>query len=221
MGYFLTKYHKRDFKKLTWSVYTKTLDILYHKVSQYLEKERIQIDAVVPILRGGAFPGIYLAYKLHLLSVLPVQYHYSFRKSKVKLKRLLDFPHKSLGLPKKPNFLLVEGNHCFGITAQTAINDLEKTFPDCKILYAADHMDFSYQKIKNVEAVFYGKLTNETRALSKAECIKKGIENPLSLFLFPWENLEEEWTTVQGKQFKYRDIKALEKGKLKIEIPSE
>ena len=70
-------------------------------------------------------------------------------------------------------------------------------------------MDYSFQKMENTEAVFYGRLTNETRTLSKAECDKKGIFH-LS-YLFPWENIKEEWTTVQGKQFEYADLELANK----------
>lgn len=217
---YLKKYKKSDFKKLSWEEYGKTLEILYKKLSEYIEKKGAKIDAVVPILRGGAIPGTYLAYKFHVLRVLPVQYHYHFTKNRIELRQILAISKNTLSLPTKPTFLLIEGNHCFGLTASNAAKDIKKSFPYCKIIYAADHMDYSYQKIDNVDAIFYGKLTNETRALTKKECFKKGVENPLS-YLFPWENIEEEWITVQGKQFKYKDFRILERGKLKAKMVNE
>lgn len=66
-------------------------------------------------------------------------------------------------------------------------------------------MDYSYQKVDRTKTIFYGKLTNETRELTTKECREKKI-SPFS-YLFPWENIEEEWTTVLGKQFKYKDVK--------------
>jgi hypothetical protein len=215
---YLAKYKKSDFKKVSWDEYGKTLEKLYKKVATYVRAHKIKIDVVVPILRGGLFPGAYLAYRFHLLRILPIQYHYLFTKKKIELRKILDLPRRSLNLPRKPTFLLVEGNHCFGLTAGTAAKDLKKAFPGCKIIYATDHIDYSYQKIDNVDAIFYGKLTNETRALSKKECKKKGIENPLC-YLFPWEDLKEEWTTVQGKQFRYKDLEVMKRGKLKAKIP--
>lgn len=208
---YLAKYKKNDFKKLSWEEYGKTLEILYKKLSEYIKKKGVKIDAVVPILRGGAIPGVYLAYKFHVLRILPVQYHYLFTKGKIELRQILGISKKALGFLTGPTFLLVEGNHCFGLTASNAVKDIKNIFPGCKIIYVADHMDYSYQKIDNIDAIFYGKLTNETRTLTKKECFKKGVENPLS-YLFPWENIEEEWITVQGKQFKYKDFKILERG---------
>lgn len=208
---YLAKYKKSDFKKLSWDEYGKTLDILYEKLNKYINKNKIRIDAVVPILRAGAIPGIYLSYKLNILRIIPVQYHYYFAKNKIELRRILDIPKKILGLPAKPTFLFVEGNHCFGITASNAAKDIKKNFPGCRIIYAADHMDYSYQKINNIDVNFYGKLTNETRTLTKKDCLKKNIESSAS-YLFPWENITEEWTTVKGKQFKYKDVEILKRG---------
>ena len=204
---YLAKYKKEDFKRVSWKEYGKTLDELYKKVNKYIKDKNIKIDAVIPILRGGAFPGAYLTFRLNLLRILPVQYKYFFQNKKIKLKCILALPKADL--PENPIFLLVEQNHCFGLTASTAAKGLKEQFPSCRVIYAADHMDYSYQKVDETEVIFYGKLTNETRALSKKECKEKKI-SPFS-YLFPWESLEEEWETVQGKQFEYGDIEAVSK----------
>ena len=214
---YLSRYKKSDFKRLSWDEYGKTLLNLYRKIARYVKKNDIKIDAVVPILRAGAFPGTYLAYKFHVLRMLPVQYHYHFKGKKILLRQLLGLPTDISDIAPDAVFLVVEGNHCFGITAQTAIKEVKQRFPKSKILYAADHMDYSYQNVKGADAVFWGKLTNETRQLSPKEAIQKGIKNPLS-DLFPWEDFEEEWTTVQGEQFKYKDVNTLEKCMVKREI---
>ncbi len=213
---YLAEYKKSDFKRLTWEEYGKTLEVLYRKVALYLKEHELRVEAVIPILRAGAFPGTYLAYRLHILRLLPVQYHYHFEKGKAFFRQILDLPEAIPDLSQRPTLLVVEGNHRFGLTAQTAIADIKKRFPRAKILYAADHMDYSFRKIEGADAVFFGKLTNETRQLPCDEAREKGI-NPLSE-LFPWEDLDEEWTTVQGKQFKYTDLEVLVKGKIKREI---
>jgi len=123
--------------------------------------------------------------------------------SKIKLKRLLDFP-KNIKLPKNPTFLLAEQNMCFGLTATKAAEHLKERYPSCKIILAADSMDYSYQKFDIFDAIFYGTLGNDTKEITEAECKKKGIDSSLSLF--PWESIDEEYTTVQAKQFKYGDL---------------
>lgn len=199
---YLAKYKKSDFEKLSWEKYGKILEKLFEKVGKYVKENKIEIDAVVPILRGGAFPGTFLAAKLHLLRILPVQYKYFFEGRKIILKKLFGFSKSDLG-KSRPVFLLVENNHCFGLTAQTAAEGLKEQFPGCRIIYAADTMDYSYQKNEHAEAIFYGELTNDTKTLSEEDAKQKGISG--KMHLYPWENIEEEWTTVQGKQFAYKD----------------
>jgi hypothetical protein len=190
---------------------------LGEKVQKYVKENNIKIDAVVPILRGGMFPGGYLTYKLGLLRVLPVQYKYFFINGKIELKKILGLPKEGLNLPAKPIFLLVEGNHCYGVTGANAAKDLKAEFPDCKIIYASDTMDYSYQKNEFADEIFYGKLTNETREVSAEDCKKFGIENISNMF--PWEDIKEEWTTVEGKQFEYGDLdKAIENSETKAII---
>ena len=202
----LSQYKKEDFKRMSWEEYGKILDALYKKVKNYIDKNNVKIDVVVPILRGGGYPGTYLAYRLNLLRIIPVQYKYFFKDgdlSKIKLKRLLDFP-KNIKLPKNPTFLLAEQNMCFGLTATKAAEHLKERYPSCKIILAADSMDYSYQKFDIFDAIFYGTLGNDTKEITEAECKKKGIDSSLSLF--PWESIDEEYTTVQAKQFKYGDL---------------
>lgn len=217
---YLAKYKKSDFKRLSWEKYGKILEKLFEKVSKYIKENNIEIDAVVPILRGGAFPGTFLAARLHLLRILPVQYKYFFEahgnavsggaeklrfscRKEIILKKLFGFLKTDIN-KEQPVFLLVENNHCFGLTAQTAAKDLKTEFPNCRIIYASDTMDYSYQKNEHAEAIFYGELTNDTKTLSEEDAKQKGISN--KMHLYPWENLEEEWTTVQGEQFKYEDV---------------
>jgi hypothetical protein len=197
------KYKKNDFKRLSWDEYFATIKILNRKITSYIKKNKLAIDAVVPILRGGAFPGTYLAYQLGVLKIIPVQYKYFYIDKKAELKAIMSF--NGANLPKNPVLLLVEGNHCYGLTAQTAAKDIKKALPDSKILYAADNMDCNYQKNEYADAIFYGILTNECRELSPEQARKKGIY-PGS-YLAPWEVMKEEWETVNAKQFKYADIK--------------
>ncbi len=201
---YLSEYKKEDFVPLSWDGYGGLLEELYQKVSAYVEENAVEFDAVVPILRGGAFPGTYLAYRFGLMRVLPVQYHYIFEGDKLELCRIQSLQDEQVELFKNPTFLLVENNHCFGITASCAAKDIKEQLPEAAIIYAADHMDYSYQKNDYADMVFYGRLTNETRELSPEECAKLGIEN--KSYLFPWEQFEEEWSTVQGQQYKYKDL---------------
>jgi len=203
----LPEYKKEDFKQLSWEEYGKTMEVLYKKVQSYVDNENIKIDAVVPILRGAGIVGTYLAYKLKLLRILPVQYKYLFDDGKVRLKQILDLP--KVDLPNNPVFLLVEDNHCFGETANIAARDLMVKYPKATILYAANHLDVSHQNsVKDAKVTFYGMLTDETREA------KDSSENSCKVgqsYLAPWETIEEEWDTVKLKQFDYENVESISK----------
>ena len=201
---YLSLYKKSDFKQLTWGEYEKLLDSMVRQIRAYTKRKKIKIDAVVPIMRGGMFPGGYLTFKLDMLRILPVQYKYFFVGGDVVLKKIFWFPKAEIAKPN-PVFLLVENNHCFGVTAATAAEDLKKIFPGCKIIYATDTMDYSYRNaVKDAEASFHGLYTNDTKTMDQQQCKASGVKNWTNVF--PWENFEEEWQTVNAKQYKYSDL---------------
>jgi len=199
---YLSKYKKKDFKRVPWDECVRNWQSLVQKIARYVKKNSITIDAVVPILRGGSLPGGFLAYQLGILKVIPVQYKYFFVGDKAELKSIL--PLNAANLPANPTLLLVEGNHCFGVTAAIAAKDIKEAIPGCKILYAADHMDYSYQKNEYADMIFYGLLTNDCLVLTPEQAKNKGIY-PYS-YIMPWEVMKEEWETVNAKQFKYADV---------------
>ncbi len=199
------KYSKKDFRRLSWKEYNAALENLHVQLEKYLGKTHMNIYAVVPILRGGAFAGTYLAYKLKLLRILPVQYKYIFSNNgKAKIKKFYGIRKSDVSV-KSPVFLLVENNHCFGTTAQLAAKHIKRMFPKCTIIYAAAHADYTHRKLWYVDASFYGRFTNESKSLSAKGCKDKRIKS--GVFLFPWEDMEEEWDMVNSKQYLYRDLK--------------
>lgn len=196
-------YNREDLKRLSWKEYDRALQNLHKQTGQYLKKHNLTVDAIVPIFRAGAIPATYLAYKLRVLRILPLQYKYFFSKDhKINLKKLYEF-QKSYVANKSPIFLLVENNHCFGTTAKLAAKQLKTMFPKCRILYAAAHADYKHRAIPYAEASFYGRFTNESKALNIEECRRKKIKN--GVFVFPWENIEEEWESVKCEPYKYQD----------------
>ncbi len=192
--------------RFTWKEYESLLEKLSSDISKHLKKNGLTIDTVVPIMRGGGVPGIYLAYALHVLSILPVHYHYDFReKGKMKLRRFITIKRYIDLIPKNPVILLVEGNQCFGNTANAALEDIKNNIKNPVVLYAADLVDYGYKDAVKADAVFIGKYSNECGTLSHKEARKKGIFPGTKLL--PWEIEKEEKETIKTKQFKYRDLK--------------
>lgn len=207
----MAKYTKSDFHKTSWQEYGSVMEKILKEVQSYIKKNKIKIDAVVPILRGAATLGAFLTYRLNLLRILPVQYKYFFvSKNKAELRQILFTPKKSM-FKHNPTFLLVEGDQCYGNTVIDAAKELKKRFPKCKILLASDCLDYTYRNSTKdyVEKIFYGVYTNHCEELSKGKCKKLKI-NPKP-GLAPWETFEEESTIMTGEQFEYSDGKIVEK----------
>jgi hypothetical protein len=191
--------------RFTWKEYQSLLEKLSSDISKYLKKNNLEVDTVVPIMRGGGVPGIYLAYALHVLSILPVHYHYDFReKGKMKLRRFISIKKYIDLIPKNPVILLVEGNQCFGNTANAAVKDIKVNIKNPVIIYATDLVDFGHRNAVKADAVFFGKYTNECETLSEKEARAKDIFP--SAKLLPWEVEKEEKETIKTKQFDYRDL---------------
>ncbi len=209
----MTDREKSDIYKLGWDEYLKDeLDVLAEKVLDYIKENDVRIDAVVPLLRGGNIPGTYLAYKLNVLRIAPVQYKYFFKEDVANLVQIQKVNEELFDKNSKLIFLLVEGNHCYGASAKYAAKGLKEQFPNCKIIYAASNMDYNYQNVVNeyADVSFYGNLNNDCEELDKEKCIELGID-PNKIIIFPWENEDEEWATFgEMKQFPFRDAKATE-----------
>jgi len=212
----MAKYTKSSFHRTTWKEYGELMKKILKDVNTYIKKNKIRIDAVVPILRGGATLGAFLAYKLNILGILPVQYKYFFiGKSKAELRQILFTPKKDM-FDNDPVLLLVEGDQCYGNTVINAAKDLKEVFPRCRILHVADCLDYSYRDSAKdyVEKIFYGEYTNHCEELSVKECKKLGIGKDR---IAPWENYEEEIATMESRQFQYVDGEAIEKRSVKKE----
>ena len=206
----LKKYKKSNYYIQSWSEYNLELTKLTNKIISYIQKNSIVIDAVVPLLRGGNIPATFLAYKLDMLTILPVQYKYFFIGNKCELRRMMGIDKKQV-LKNDPVFLLIEGNHCYGNQAKFAAQDLKSAFPNSRIIYGASNMDYKYQNVvKDAEVSFYGTLTNCCKELSDEECKNLGIEYKKDL-LFPWERIDEEWEIIEKKQHKYNNLSEIVK----------
>ena len=84
----LKKYKKSNYHIQSWSEYSKELNKLTDKIVTYVQVHKLNVDAVVPILRGGNIPGTFIAYALDILTILPVQYKYFFVGKKCELRKM-------------------------------------------------------------------------------------------------------------------------------------
>ena len=190
-----------NYRKISWDEYDKTINLLCSKIENYLKDYNKKIDVIVPILRGGLVPANYLAYKLKLLRIVPIQYKYLVDGDGDYLKQIL--PFNPYNLEKDSTVLLVDNNHGTGLQAEIAAEEIKKNLPQSNIIYAATYMDISHQKNKYCDEIFYGELTNTTVSLTPKECSEKQIE--FKVPCSPWETLEEEAYINKEIKFNYVD----------------
>lgn len=220
LGQTSSQYSKEDYKKLSWDKYEEILEFLFLKIKNFLKENNLKVNCVVPILRWWNFAWTYLAYKLWIVKIIPVQYKYFFKQEKeekiAELRKIFWLP-KDLNLWDKPVILVTENCHCFWTTAQIAIDEIKEQFPNSFVIYVADTVDYTYKNIKWADIAFYWILTNDTKTLTSEECKNLWVDETTTLF--PWEDLEEEWDIVQCKQTSYQDLdSALNNSELKKEI---
>lgn len=149
---------------------------LSREIEEYTSKKNIRIDYVVPILRSGAVPAVYIANELNLIKFAPIQVKKIKQDGKYDHIVLLN-SLKDLDKEKELNLLVVEGTYSSGETMNTALDEIKKTLPNANILLACVCVRGEENLPKNVQKSFYG------FSLSREK-----------LFVYPWELKEQKET---------------------------
>lgn len=198
-------YKKNDIVQLTWTEFEQYANHIQKEIQSYCKKDKLEIDIVVPILRGGGILAIKLAIALKVIRILPYQYKYIHDWNRKKLQKMYNSQITNLVNfhKKNPVILVVEGNHSTGTIAKTVVAEIKKQHPGAKILYVSLSKDYFYKdSVEWVVFSTYGYYTNENRKLSPAECKKLGIAHK-KVYIFPWETYEEELAMLNNTKFEY------------------
>lgn len=145
---------------------------LSKEIQKYCDRNNLRIDYVVPILRSGAIPAIYISNELNLIKFAPIQV------KKIKKDGLYDHiillnSLKDLDKEKELILLIVEGTYSSGDTVNTALKEIKNTLPKAKILFSTVCIRGKENMPKEIEKGFYGfDLPRE------------------KLFTYPWETVE-------------------------------
>lgn len=158
----------REFKKYVLK--------LTREIKKYTTENNLRIDYVVPILRSGAVPAVYIANELNIVKFAPIQVK--------KIKQNGRYDHiillnslKDLDNQKEMNLLVVEGTYSSGETARTALKQIKNTLPNARILFACVCARREENLPKDIDKSFYGfSLARE------------------KLFVYPWELKEQKET---------------------------
>ena len=188
---------KEDLRLLSYAEFGQLLDILTDKVLAFCQEHDLRIDAVAPILRSGAFPGCHLASKLGIINVFPLQYQHAYDGAQPLLSRFRG-PTLSSGIPDNAVILLVDTNTVTGEVAERAAEDIRAELPDSHIILASVMLDISLKTVPGIDAIVSARRTNEQRTVPREAARRAGISN--EVFIFPWENLEEQWNEIRATQ---------------------
>lgn len=183
---FLTQ---NDFVKMEWNEYQNNIEKIYQDLNNFLEKNNLNIDYIVPVLRGGGIPAISLSYLLRTHKIISIQLKHDYKNKNI------DIVSNSLSEIKEPEkpytLLLVDGYHASGRTSYMAYDLIKNYLPNSSIIYVTLGRDVGYLENKR-DFLFscHAFLSNECGVIPKEESIKKGVLTKYTLF--PWEILEDE-----------------------------
>lgn len=184
-------YTEKDLDLVSWDRVDKLIEKIYLDVDNYIKDNNLKIRYIAPVLRGGGVAAIKLSHMFNVIDMLPIQLKYDSTINDVLVKVNLDYI-KDTNIDSNECILLVEANHVSGKTANIAANMIRDKFGDVKIIYVSLSRDYSYKdSVKDVCFSTTGMYTNETKNLSREECLELGINYDL-VTVYPWENIEEE-----------------------------
>ena len=184
---------EKNFRKIPHEEFLKYIDKLCDGLRKYIEENKIKVDYICPVLRGGAVAAVYISHKLNIVKFAPFQVkHVVYNDGRNECEMLFN-PLDNLKIEKeKPVFLVVECMHSTGHSAGLCINEIKKRYPNSIILYVAVTKAYGYKGFEDIVSYedfgfYYNRKNIE---YSKEECEKLGIEyfNPL----FSWENFDIE-----------------------------
>lgn len=191
------------FYQLTWADYGELIEDTWKSLKEGLEKNNVKIDAIVAILREGAFTAFPLAYKLNTYKVLTLQFKYMLYDGGSELKYISGLQDVEYDIPEEPIFLLCDTFPCGGKTKFLAIDKIREKYPKAKFVFASLVQDLSVENHKDFLFSAYGFDINDKWETTHPLFKKYGIDKNALNVTLPWENMEEEVASVNEKKWEY------------------
>ncbi len=183
----------KDTNPVSWEEFDRLVNTLVSKITE----SGIRVDVVAPLLRTGGIVGGILSIKMKVLTMLPVQFKYSYNPTVI--NQILSVPD-ILGVQlESMNVLLCEGNTSSGSIAMKAAAAIKEKYPQAKIYLATVTRVFGgAETLEAIEQIFYGQETDENFKATEEEKQKRGMR--LGITLFPWESVEDELSDLNATQ---------------------
>lgn len=164
--------YEDEIKEMTHDDFKKYCLKVSKEIDDYCKANNVRVDYVVPILRSGSVPAVYIANELNLIKFAPIQVK-KIKKDGIYDHIILLNSLKDLDKEKELTLLVVEGTYSSGDTVNTALDEIKKTLPKAKILLSIICIRGEENMPKNIEKGFYGfDLPRE------------------KLFTYPWESAD-------------------------------
>lgn len=170
--------------------FVKHINVLSSSIEKFLSEQKQKVDFIVPILRSGAVPAVYLANKLNIVKFLPFQVKHITRKNGSENIEIIFNPLNNLKFNKNnPVFLIVEGTHDTGTSVEMCVDEILKRFNTAKILYVCISKTYGSKSLKD-KVVFEKAAYIKGNNLTVKECKKLGIDPYIAVY--PWETKKGE-----------------------------
>jgi hypoxanthine phosphoribosyltransferase len=184
-------YTLADTNPMSWAEFGEVMNNLVDKIRVYISNKDMTFDAIAPILRSGAIPGMVIANKLKITTILPIQVKYCHDNNRP--KQLLPFLKPlTVDLGNNPKILVTECNTVTGESARNTAEIIKRVYPKAELYYASIGKVYKNPEVSLsvYSHCFVGIMTNE--------CFEADINTINELMLrpgitiYPWETASFE-----------------------------
>ena len=178
------------YKELSHERFLNCIDILCDNLSKYLNENNLKVDYVMPIVRSGAVPAVYISNKLNIVKFAPIQVkHITYNDGREEIEAIFN-PLTSLDITKeKPVFLIVDALQSTGKSAHIAIEEIRKVYKEAIILYVCITKRYLSDDFKGVIDYFDYVFQYNEEQLDEDKCNELGIDYYAPAF--SWEKIDE------------------------------
>lgn len=179
------------YKELSHDRFLKCVDGLSNNLEKFLNENNFKVDYIMPIIRSGAVPAVYISNKLNIVKFAPIQIkHITYNDGKETIETIFN-PLKSLNINKeKPVFLIVDALQSSGKSAEIAIDEIKSVYKDAIILYACITKKYLSNDFKGVIDYCDCAFQYNEDQFDEVKCIELGIDYYAPVF--PWEREDDQ-----------------------------
>ncbi len=181
---------------MDWGELDALIEALIKKTAEYFSARNQKIDVIAPLLRTGGVVGAVMSIKMHVFTMLPVQFKYSYKPTVI--NQVISVPEILTSIPEEITIVMCEGNTSTGSIAVRAAAAIKAKYPKAKIYLATLTKVFGGpESLEGIEEIFYGRMSDENFKASEKEIHDLSLRRGITIF--PWENAEEELADINAE----------------------